>query len=100
MGDLRKNASLLWTMSTIHQPKCLMVSYFSFLSNTSMSPTFPPSLPEYIVVPVSLADQDLKNYSLVFTDQRIPVSTRGPVSFNEDFFFFICTFNNHTLRHL
>ncbi|CAF99594.1 unnamed protein product, partial [Tetraodon nigroviridis] len=32
-----------------------------------------PSLPEYVVVPVSLADQDLKQYSLFFTDQRIPI---------------------------
>uniref|UniRef100_A0AAQ6A5I5 Myotubularin phosphatase domain-containing protein n=1 Tax=Amphiprion ocellaris TaxID=80972 RepID=A0AAQ6A5I5_AMPOC len=32
-----------------------------------------PSLPEYIVVPVSLADQDLKQYSLYFTDRRIPL---------------------------
>ncbi|XP_034726642.1 myotubularin-related protein 10 isoform X1 [Etheostoma cragini] len=31
------------------------------------------SLPEYIVVPVSLADQDLKQYSIFFTDQRIPL---------------------------
>lgn len=98
MGDLRKNASLFWTMSTIHQPKCLMVSYFSFLCNTSVSRTFPPSLPEYIVVPVSLADQDLKKYSLFFTDQRIPVSTYGPVSLLKIFFF--AHFNNHKLSHL
>lgn len=26
------------------------------------------------MVPVSLADQDLKKYSIFFTDQRIPVS--------------------------
>ncbi|XP_056870092.1 myotubularin-related protein 10 isoform X2 [Takifugu flavidus] len=32
-----------------------------------------PSLPEHVVVPVSLADQDLKQYSLFFTDQRIPI---------------------------
>ncbi|XP_029947478.1 myotubularin-related protein 10 isoform X2 [Salarias fasciatus] len=32
-----------------------------------------PSLPEYIVVPVSLADQDLKQYSAFFTDNRIPL---------------------------
>uniref|UniRef100_A0A3Q3X892 Myotubularin phosphatase domain-containing protein n=1 Tax=Mola mola TaxID=94237 RepID=A0A3Q3X892_MOLML len=31
------------------------------------------SLPEYIVVPVSLADQDLKQHSSFFTDQRIPL---------------------------
>ncbi|XP_059215074.1 myotubularin-related protein 10 isoform X1 [Centropristis striata] len=31
------------------------------------------SLPEYIVVPVSLADQDLKKYSIYFTDHRIPL---------------------------
>ncbi|KAL3065458.1 hypothetical protein OYC64_015600 [Pagothenia borchgrevinki] len=31
------------------------------------------SLPEYIVVPVSLADEDLKKYSVFFTDQRIPL---------------------------
>uniref|UniRef100_A0A8D3DPH6 Myotubularin phosphatase domain-containing protein n=1 Tax=Scophthalmus maximus TaxID=52904 RepID=A0A8D3DPH6_SCOMX len=31
------------------------------------------SLPEYIVVPVSLADQDLKRYSIFFTDQRLPL---------------------------
>ncbi|KAK1891197.1 Myotubularin-related protein 10 [Dissostichus eleginoides] len=31
------------------------------------------SLPEYIVVPVSLADEDLKKYSVYFTDQRIPL---------------------------
>ncbi|XP_067341725.1 myotubularin-related protein 10 isoform X2 [Channa argus] len=30
------------------------------------------SLPEFIVVPVSLADQDLKQYSLFFIDNRIP----------------------------
>lgn len=36
---------------------------------------FAPSLPEHVVVPVSLADQDLKQYSLFFTDQRIPVSS-------------------------
>ncbi|KAF3832625.1 hypothetical protein F7725_026290 [Dissostichus mawsoni] len=28
---------------------------------------------EYIVVPVSLADEDLKKYSVFFTDQRIPL---------------------------
>ncbi|XP_076011783.1 myotubularin-related protein 10 [Genypterus blacodes] len=32
-----------------------------------------PSLPEYFVVPVSLADQDLKQYSSFFTDKRIPL---------------------------
>ncbi|XP_029900992.1 myotubularin-related protein 10 [Myripristis murdjan] len=32
-----------------------------------------PSLPEYFVVPVSLADQDLKQYSDSFTDKRIPM---------------------------
>ncbi|KAG7468029.1 hypothetical protein MATL_G00138400 [Megalops atlanticus] len=32
-----------------------------------------PSLPEYFVVPVSLADQDLKQYSGFFTAQRIPL---------------------------
>ncbi|XP_056233285.1 myotubularin-related protein 10 [Seriola aureovittata] len=32
-----------------------------------------PSLPEYTVVPVSLADQDLKRHSLFFTDNRIPL---------------------------
>ncbi|XP_071387756.1 myotubularin-related protein 10 isoform X2 [Centroberyx affinis] len=32
-----------------------------------------PSLPEYFVVPVSLADQDLKQYSYFFTDKRIPL---------------------------
>ncbi|XP_047436879.1 myotubularin-related protein 10 isoform X1 [Mugil cephalus] len=32
-----------------------------------------PSLPEYIVVPVSLADQDLKQFSSFFTDRRIPL---------------------------
>ncbi|XP_068176065.1 myotubularin-related protein 10 isoform X2 [Antennarius striatus] len=32
-----------------------------------------PSLPEYIVVPVSLTDQNLKQYSSSFTDQRIPL---------------------------
>ncbi|KAM6943593.1 myotubularin-related protein 10 [Xenentodon cancila] len=32
-----------------------------------------PSLPEHIVVPVSLADQDLKQYSSVFTDGRVPL---------------------------
>lgn len=31
------------------------------------------SLPEYIAVPVSLADQDLKQYSIFFTDNRIPL---------------------------
>uniref|UniRef100_A0A7N6AUR9 Myotubularin phosphatase domain-containing protein n=1 Tax=Anabas testudineus TaxID=64144 RepID=A0A7N6AUR9_ANATE len=31
------------------------------------------SLPEYAVVPVSLADQDLKNYSVFFLDNRIPL---------------------------
>ncbi|XP_029316251.1 myotubularin-related protein 10 isoform X2 [Cottoperca gobio] len=31
-----------------------------------------PSLPEFIVVPVSLADQDLKQLSVFFTNQRIP----------------------------
>ncbi|XP_033967728.1 myotubularin-related protein 10 [Pseudochaenichthys georgianus] len=31
------------------------------------------SLPEFIVVPVSLADEDLKKYSVFFTDQRIPL---------------------------
>uniref|UniRef100_A0A3Q3NIV7 Myotubularin related protein 10 n=1 Tax=Labrus bergylta TaxID=56723 RepID=A0A3Q3NIV7_9LABR len=30
------------------------------------------SLPEYIVVPVSLADQDLKTYSIFLLDSRIP----------------------------
>ncbi|KAF7668875.1 hypothetical protein LDENG_00278040 [Lucifuga dentata] len=35
--------------------------------------TISPSLPEYFVVPVSLADQDLKQYSCVFTDKRIPL---------------------------
>ncbi|KAM3877013.1 myotubularin-related protein 10 [Diretmus argenteus] len=32
-----------------------------------------PSLPEFFVVPVSLADQDLKQYSYSFTDKRIPL---------------------------
>ncbi|XP_029980045.1 myotubularin-related protein 10 isoform X2 [Sphaeramia orbicularis] len=32
-----------------------------------------PSLPEYIVVPASLADQDLKQYSSFFPDNRIPL---------------------------
>ncbi|KAL4613372.1 myotubularin-related protein 10-like [Arapaima gigas] len=32
-----------------------------------------PSLPEYFVVPVSLADQDLKQYSGFFTGQRLPL---------------------------
>ncbi|KAJ7986127.1 hypothetical protein DPEC_G00347570 [Dallia pectoralis] len=32
-----------------------------------------PSLPEYFVVPVSLADQDLKQYSWFFTTHRIPL---------------------------
>lgn len=41
---------------------------------------FAPSLPEYVVVPVSLADQDLKQYSLFFTDQRIPVSSFSHIS--------------------
>ncbi|KAF7211941.1 myotubularin-related protein 10 [Nothobranchius furzeri] len=31
------------------------------------------SLPEHIVVPVSLADQDLKQFSALFTDGRIPM---------------------------
>ncbi|MBN3274273.1 MTMRA protein, partial [Polyodon spathula] len=31
------------------------------------------SLPEYFVVPVSLADQDLKQFSVFFTGQRIPL---------------------------
>lgn len=42
------------------------------LCNTNVSPLL--SLPEYAVVPVSLADQDLKNYSVFFLDNRIPVS--------------------------
>ncbi|KAG7274275.1 hypothetical protein CRUP_037202 [Coryphaenoides rupestris] len=32
-----------------------------------------PSLPEFFVVPASLADQDLKQYADSFTDKRIPV---------------------------
>ncbi|XP_077374657.1 myotubularin-related protein 10 [Festucalex cinctus] len=32
-----------------------------------------PSLPEYIVVPVSLADQDLKQYSIYVTGNRLPL---------------------------
>ncbi|KAM6981235.1 myotubularin-related protein 10 [Aplochiton taeniatus] len=32
-----------------------------------------PSLPEYFVVPVSLADQDLITYSCFFTDKRVPL---------------------------
>ncbi|XP_068429432.1 myotubularin-related protein 10 [Clinocottus analis] len=32
-----------------------------------------PSLPEHIVVPVSLADQDLKKHSIYFMNQRIPL---------------------------
>ncbi|KAL2077142.1 hypothetical protein ACEWY4_026646 [Coilia grayii] len=32
-----------------------------------------PSLPEYFVVPASLADQDLKQYACSFTGQRIPL---------------------------
>lgn len=40
-----------------------------------VSPFLAASLPEHVVVPVSLADQDLKQYSLFFTDQRIPVSS-------------------------
>ncbi|XP_036391581.1 myotubularin-related protein 10-like [Megalops cyprinoides] len=32
-----------------------------------------PSLPEYFVVPVSLADQDLKQYSGFFATQRLPL---------------------------
>lgn len=34
----------------------------------------PPSLPEYFVVPSSLADQDLKLYSYAFAGRRMPVS--------------------------
>ncbi|NWI63608.1 MTMRA protein, partial [Todus mexicanus] len=33
-----------------------------------------PSLPEYFVVPSSLADQDLKLYSYSFIGRRMPVS--------------------------
>ncbi|XP_056134069.1 myotubularin-related protein 10 [Lampris incognitus] len=32
-----------------------------------------PSLPEHFVVPVSLADQDLKQFSCFFTEKRIPI---------------------------
>uniref|UniRef100_A0A8C3GA02 Myotubularin related protein 10 n=1 Tax=Cyclopterus lumpus TaxID=8103 RepID=A0A8C3GA02_CYCLU len=32
-----------------------------------------PSLPEHFVVPVSLADQDLKKHSIYFMNQRIPL---------------------------
>lgn len=31
------------------------------------------SLPEYIVVPASLADQDLRHYAMYFAEQRLPV---------------------------
>lgn len=48
-----------------------------FFFDSCLTPVFLTllSLPEYIVVPVSLADQDLKQYSIFFTDNRIPVST-------------------------
>lgn len=39
-------------------------------------PSFLSSLPEHIVVPASLADQDLKQYSSFYNDGRIPVSTK------------------------
>ncbi|XP_029000477.1 myotubularin-related protein 10 isoform X2 [Betta splendens] len=35
--------------------------------------TISSSLPEYIVVPVSLADQDLKQHAIYFMDNRIPL---------------------------
>lgn len=40
----------------------------------AISPFCYSSLPEYSVVPVSLADQDLKQISSFFPDHRIPVS--------------------------
>lgn len=49
---------------------------------------FAPSLPEYVVVPVSLADQDLKQYSLFFTDQRIPVSSFSDIAVKKVWFIF------------
>lgn len=42
----------------------------------------PPSLPEYFVVPSSLADQDLKLYSHSFAGRRMPVSMRQDVAAN------------------
>ena len=48
---------------------CEIQIHFLFLALLSFS------LPEFFVVPASLADQDLKQYAVSFADQRIPVST-------------------------
>lgn len=63
-----------------------------------VSPSLAPSLPEHVVVPVSLADQDLKQYSLFFTDQRIPVSSFAHMDsfFLDDIISYVST---HTHTH-
>lgn len=45
-----------------------------------ISQMFSSSLPEYSVVPVSLADQDLKQISSFFPDHRMPVSDWSDIS--------------------
>lgn len=40
--------------------------------------SFFSSLPEHIVVPSSLTDQELMQYASSFTDRRIPVSIYTP----------------------
>uniref|UniRef100_A0A8C2CIG1 Myotubularin related protein 10 n=1 Tax=Cyprinus carpio TaxID=7962 RepID=A0A8C2CIG1_CYPCA len=54
--EIKRTGASEWRVCTINQ------GYF-----------ISPSLPEFFVVPVSLADQDLKQYACCFYSQRIPL---------------------------
>uniref|UniRef100_A0A8C2KMK3 Myotubularin related protein 10 n=1 Tax=Cyprinus carpio TaxID=7962 RepID=A0A8C2KMK3_CYPCA len=54
--EIKRTGASEWRVCTINQ------GYF-----------ISPSLPEFFVVPVSLADQDLKQYACFFYSQRIPL---------------------------
>ncbi|KAA0723312.1 Myotubularin-related protein 10 [Triplophysa tibetana] len=54
--EIKRTGASEWRVCTINQ------GYF-----------ISPSLPEFFVVPVSLADQDLKQYACYFNSQRIPL---------------------------
>ncbi|XP_051550513.1 myotubularin-related protein 10-like isoform X2 [Myxocyprinus asiaticus] len=54
--EIKRTGASEWRVCTVNQ------GYF-----------ISPSLPEFFVVPVSLADQDLKHYACYFNSQRIPL---------------------------
>lgn len=65
----------------ILQKRSIQIKHFKQKSKFQIiSPFCNSSLPEYSVVPVSLADQDLKQISSFFPDHRIPVSDRSDMS--------------------